>query len=420
MPIKKITLPQGTKVPNHIAVILDGNRRWARARGLKTLEGHKAGFDASRRISKAAREFGVHTFTVWGFSTENWDRSPMEIAYLMKLFHKFFDEARKEAAESDTRIIHLGRKDRLPKGLIKKISAIEEETRNNSSHVLNVALDYGGQDEILRAVKNIIKDQVPAKNLNEKLFSSYLDTGDQPHPYPDLFIRPSGEQRTSGLMPWQMVYAEYFWEKDNLPDMTAGKLKEAILDYSRRRRRFGGEDIEEHFSFKPEIAANLEVNWWRLANIPEGTRFRDYAMQHIREQWGLSTKLATQASKHLIKATLMGKNQDWKKASRAMHKFYKLIKEEVELAFEPRLVASLDMKLWQPESESLGDLENDTRQLVSEVYRISELQASKAAHLRSLATLERRKAERGEGEIHWARAEEYLVSYYKALKDRVA
>src|SRR3989344_991184 len=118
----EVKLPKGTNIPNHIAVILDGNRRWARARGFDTLEGHRAGFDASRRVAQAARNFGVHTFTVWGFSTENWDRSPMEIRYLMKLFHRFFDEARREALETDTRIIHLGRKDRLPKGLIKKIA----------------------------------------------------------------------------------------------------------------------------------------------------------------------------------------------------------------------------------------------------------------------------------------------------------
>lgn len=417
---EKLTLPRGTKVPDHIAVILDGNRRWARARGLKTLEGHKAGFDASRRISKAAREFGVHTFTVWGFSTENWDRSPLEIRYLMKLFHKFFDEARREASESDTRIVHLGRKDRLPKNLLKKIADVEEETKNNNSHVLNVALDYGGRDEILRAVRKMLQDKIEPKRLTEKTFETYLDTGDQPYPYPDLFIRPSGEQRTSGLLPWQMTYAEYYWEKDNLPDMTAEKLRDAILDYSRRRRRFGGNDNEDHFQFKPEIAANLEVNWWRLAKIPEGTRFRDYVAAHIKEQWGLSAHLATDATKHFVAAMLNGNTKDWKKATKAMQEFYELIKEEVKLAFEPRLVASLDIKLWQKEGENLSELETDTRQLVSEVYRISDLQASKAAHLRSLATLERKRAERGEGDIHWAKAEEYLVSYYKALKDRVA
>jgi len=420
MPIKQVALPKGTKIPSHIAVILDGNRRWARARGLKTLDGHEAGFKASRKISKAAREFGVHTFTVWGFSTENWDRSPMEIAYLMKLFHKFFDEARKEALESDTRIVHLGKKNRLPRGLVKKIEKIELETINNKSHVLNIALDYGGRDEILRAVKKIVEDKVPTKKINEKLFDSYLDTGDQPYPYPDLFIRPSGEQRTSGLMPWQLVYAEYYWEKDNLPDMTAEKLKEAILDYSRRRRRFGGEDKEEHFKFKPEIAANLEVNWWRLSNIPDKTRFRDYVAQHIKEQWGMSAHLTKTATKHLASAMLMGKKNDWKKASKAMVLFYKLIKEEVKLAFEPKLVASLQLKLWQKDFDHVSEIEDETRELVSEVYRISDLQAAKAAHLRSLAAMERKRAERGEGEVHWARAEEYLVSYYQALKDRVA
>lgn len=417
---KILTLPKGTKVPNHIAVILDGNRRWARARGLKTLDGHKAGFDASRKISKAARQFGVHTFTVWGFSTENWDRSPMEIRYLMKLFHQFFDEARKEAQESDTRIIHLGRKDRLPKSLTNKIAEVEAETLHNKKHVLNIALDYGGKDEIIRAMKQVITDKVPAKKIDEKLFEKYLDTGDQPYPYVDLFIRPSGEQRTSGLLPWQMSYAEFYWEKDNLPDMTAHKLAEAIADYSRRRRRFGGNDTEEHFKFKPEIAANFEVNWWRLSKIPEGTRFRDYAIKHLVEQWGLSTFLAKQATKHLVAAILEGNKNDWQKAGRNLSDFYKLIREEVKLAFEPKMVASLEVKLWSRDFEHVSEIEKDTRELVSEVYRISDLQASKAAHLRALASVERKRAERGEGDIHWARAEEYLTAYYQALKDRVA
>jgi len=204
----KVVLPKGTIVPNHLAIILDGNRRWARARGMPTLYGHKAGFEAGLAMARASRKWGIHTFTVWGFSTENWDRSDEEISYLFKLFRKMVRIIEKEAEDDDIRFVHLGREDRLPENLVKYIREVEEKTKNNKSHVFNVALDYGGHDEILRAVKKIAVDKVPAEKIDEKLFASYLDTGDQPYPYVDLFLRTSGEQRTSGFMPWQMNYAE--------------------------------------------------------------------------------------------------------------------------------------------------------------------------------------------------------------------
>jgi undecaprenyl diphosphate synthase len=424
---EKLTVPRGTSIPDHIAIILDGNRRWARARGLHTLQGHKAGFDAGLKVARAARELGVHTVTVWGFSTENWDRSKEEINYLMTLYRKFVSVARKEAQKEDIRVVHLGRKDRFPKKLIEYIAEVEEETRHNKSHVLNVALDYGGRDEILRAVKKVIADGIPAEKIDEKLLASYLDTGDQPYPYPDLFIRTSGEQRTSGFLTWQLAYAEFYWERDHLPDMNGEKLKEAILDYSRRRRRFGGNDKEGHLTFKPEVTAKFELAWWRLRKIPQGTKFTDYALNHLREQYGLSKSLAKEASILLVQAVKESNDDKWEKAGKSLHKFYKLIKEEIQLAFEPKIVASLDIKLMQNESAEgatsrtqLGESEEVTRQYIAEMYRISEFQAAKAAHLRVLATVERGKAEKGEGERHWTLAEEYLQKYYRALKDRVA
>lgn len=252
-------LPEGTKVPNHIALVLDGNRRWARARGLPFWEGHRAGFEAGMKVAKAAREWGIHTFTVWGFSTENWDRSEEEIGCLMKLYKKMVDVVRSEAKKENIRFVHIGRKDRFPKELVDYIKLVEDETRNNTKHLLNVALDYGGRDEIVRAVNKVL--EAGEKKIDEKTFAQYLDTGDQPYPYVDLFIRTSGEQRTSGLMPWQMTYAEIYWEVDHLPDFTPEKLREAVLDYSRRRRRFGGNDKEEHLKYDPTLVADLEVKW---------------------------------------------------------------------------------------------------------------------------------------------------------------
>jgi undecaprenyl diphosphate synthase len=405
---EKLFLPKGTLIPNHIAFILDGNRRWARARGLHSSEGHKAGYMAMKKVAKASRELGIHTVTVWGFSTENWERPMDETKNIMLLIRKFLADFEKESKEEQIRFIHLGRKDRLPKEIVKEITKLEEKTKDYKKHVFNVALDYGGADEIARATRQIIKDQIPAEKIDEKLLASYLDTGDQPYPLVDLFIRPSGEQRTSGLMPLQMAYAEIYWEEDNLPDMTEEKLKEAILDFSRRRRRFGGNDSQDHLKFRPEVAAKFEVNWWRLQNIPEGVKFREYAMKHIKEQFGLSTKLAKEAAYYMLEAFVEGKAEDWRKANLKLRKFYKLIKDEVKLAFEPSIIASLEIKSWQNKKD-----EEAATDLLAETYRISEFQAKKAAHLKVLA-----EGQREEG--NWEMAHEYLTLYYRALKDRVA
>ena len=253
---EKISLPPGTKVPNHIAIIPDGNRRWARTRGLPDLEGHRRGAKAATKLARAARDLGVHTFTLWGFSTENWNRSEAEIAYLMKIFEDFVDDNLKEAREEGVKISHLGRKERIPRSLVQKLADAEEKTKNNSKHVFNIAIDYGGQDELLLAFEKAFKDIKEGKIKPEKLheevgkyqgkypyyyFKHYLDTGDQPHPYPDLLIRTSGEKRLSGFMLWQAAYSELYFEPDHFPDVTPEKLKKAILEFSRRNRRFGGD-----------------------------------------------------------------------------------------------------------------------------------------------------------------------------------
>ena len=252
-----------------------------------------------------------------------------------------------------------------------------------------------------------------------------MDTADQPYPYPDLIVRTSGEQRTSGILLWQSHYAETYWEADHFPDFVQDKLRTAILDYSRRRRRFGGNDVEEHLKFRPEVTAKLELNWWRLRKIPEGTRFRDYAREHLKEQYGLSKELALKAAKYMTEAVISGEDSKWEKSRVPLKKFYKLIKEELKLAFEPSFATSLQVKLWQDlngkeDVKEVGDVEETARQYYAEVYRISLFQAAKLAHLRVLANVERNLAERGMGEYHWARAEDYLQKFYSALKERVA
>ncbi len=421
----KLILPEGTKVPDHLAIIPDGNRRWARARGLHTLKGHKAGFDRAVELGRAARAIGIHTVTLWGFSTENWDRTPSEISYLMKLYEKLIDDYLKEAEENEVRIVHLGRKDRLPKALLKKIGFAENKTKDYQRHIMNIAIDYGGHDDIIRATQNIIRDKIPADKIDKKLFENYLDTKNQPYPYVDLLIRTSGEQRTSGLLLWQMEYAEMYWSDVHLPDFDTDKLKDAILDYSRRRRRYGGNDAVNHLQFRPEIAAKLELAWWRLRKIPEGTKFTEYAFKHIKEQFGLSSFLAKEGSKLIFEAVLQGNQKKWNQAAGAWKKFYVLLRDEIKLAFEPSVVAFLEVKLMQ-EIDGKKTLQEGTeaeetaKNLYAEVYRISLLQAAKLAHLRVMATVERNLAEGGFGTEHWDRAEDYLGKFYRALKERVA
>jgi len=422
---KKISLPRGTKVPDHIAIILDGNGRWARSRGLLATKGHEAGAKAVREILNTARDLGVHTLTLWGFSTENWKRPPPEVQKILGLVKYYLQKELKTAKKDGVRFYHIGRRDRLPKDLLAWIKKAEEETKDNTKYILNIALDYGGRDEIIRSVKKIVNDKVPLEKINEELFASYLDTAGQPYPYPDLFIRTSGEQRTSGFLPWQMVYTEYYFEQDHLPDMTPEKLMAAVLDYSRRRRRFGAKDKITHFKFKPKVTAKLELAWWRLQKIPKGTRFRDYAAQHIKEQYGLSMKLAAEAAKYMIEAVIQGKDNKWEKSMASTKKFYQLVRDEIKLAFEPSLAAFLQVKLWREingkdKVEVADGVEDTARKLYAEVYRISVFQAAKLAHLRVLANIEMNLAEKGYGEYHWERAEDYLEKFYRALKERVA
>lgn len=406
---EKLMLPKDITIPNHIAMILDGNRRWARSKGVHTLQGHKAGFDAGLRLAEAARNWGVHTFTVWGFSTENWDREPKEIAYLMTLYKGMAREIEKRADKEQIRFVHLGRKDDLPKELVKVFSGLEEKTKKYKKHVFNAAINYGGHDEILRATRKIITDGVKPEDLTKDLFASYLDTGDQPYPYVDLFIRTSGEQRTSGFLPWQLNYAEYYWELGHLPDMTPQKLYDMVIDYSRRRRRFGGNDAMEHFTFDPRLVANLELKWWRLSKLPYGVSLMEYAVRHMREQFGLSKELAGKAAKYTLEAVRYQDKNKLDLAKKSLKKFYKLLKGELKLAFEPEIVASLAVEL----NKTKGENEELTKEHVAEVYRISLFQAAKAAHLRVLAYIAKNKGD-------WIRAEDYLEKYYSALKERVA
>lgn len=222
---------------NHIAIIPDGNRRWAKEHNLPTLEGHRRGFSSVEKMAKHIRSLGIHTLTVWAFSTENWNRSPEEIEYLMKLYQNWLKSNLKTAMKDGVRIIHLGRKDRINEGLRNMVHETEQKTKDHTKHVLGFALDYGGRDELIRAAAAMREANITPEKESD--IEPFLDTKDFLHPNPDLIIRTSGEYRTSGFMSWQSAYSELFISDKNLPDFSIADLDAAIAQYHSRQRRFG-------------------------------------------------------------------------------------------------------------------------------------------------------------------------------------
>lgn len=226
------------QVPRHVAIIMDGNGRWAKARGLPRLAGHRAGTENIRPILEASVEFGIEILTIWAFSTENWRRPEEEVKGLLRILQEMIRRELQELHRQGVQLRHIGRLDRLPKRLQKQVLDAVELTKNNRRITLNVAFDYGGRAEIVQAVQRIIRDGIPAEQVDEALISSYLYTAGQPDP--DLIIRTSGEMRTSGFMMWQSAYAEYYITPVFWPDFNREELYKALVAYSQRDRRFGG------------------------------------------------------------------------------------------------------------------------------------------------------------------------------------
>jgi undecaprenyl diphosphate synthase len=226
-------------LPKHIAIIPDGNRRWAKEKGLPTFEGHKKGFNQAIEIGKKARELGIKVLTLWAFSSENWKRTKEEISYLMDLYYQMIEINIQDALKEKIRIIHLGRKDRISNKLRLKIMEAEEKTKNFDKYYLAIALDYGGRDEIIRTINKINQSKTSIKNFSEEKINQFLDTKDLPYPSPDLVIRTSGEIRTSGFMIWQAAYSEWIFYPKYFPDFTPFDLEKCIEEYKKRKRRFG-------------------------------------------------------------------------------------------------------------------------------------------------------------------------------------
>ena len=229
-------------LPKHIALIMDGNRRWAQVRGLETRDGHKAGADNLENIAKFCNKIGIEYLTVYAFSTENWKRSKEEISGLMAILRVYINSFLKEADKENIRLRILGDISNLSKGLQKSINKAIEITKDNTGLTLNIAFNYGGRPELIRAMKDIAmevkENKIDIEDINEELISNHLYTAGQPDP--DLLIRTSRELRTSNFLPWQLVYSEFYFPDKHWPEFGEEDLLEAIRVYQKRNRRFGG------------------------------------------------------------------------------------------------------------------------------------------------------------------------------------
>lgn len=237
-----MALSEKLPVPQHIAIIMDGNGRWAKQRGLKRNAGHKAGAETFRRIAAHCNDLGVKYLTVYAFSTENWKRTEEEVSGIMLLLENYLKEALKDMQKNHIRFRFFGDLSRLSSGLQKLCRQTMEASDNYNDVQVNICLNYGGRDEIIRAVKRYAADVAAGKrdpaDLTELEFENYLDSAGVPDP--ELVIRPSGELRTSNFLAWQSAYSEYVFMDVLWPDFTGEHLDQAIAEFHRRNRRFGG------------------------------------------------------------------------------------------------------------------------------------------------------------------------------------
>lgn len=228
---------QSENIPNHIGIIMDGNRRWAKERGLPAFEGHREGEKTLRKIADACLKFGVKILTVFAFSSENWKRSEEEVSFLLGLMEKLFSNYLEDFKKKGIRINVIGQIEKFPEKLQKIIRETMDGTKDCANGIFNIALSYGGRQEIIEAVKKIVAEKIAPENINEEMFENYLYTAGQPDP--DFIIRTSGEQRLSGFLTWQGVYSELYFTPKYWPEFSEKDLEFAIEEYQSRKRRFG-------------------------------------------------------------------------------------------------------------------------------------------------------------------------------------
>jgi undecaprenyl diphosphate synthase len=225
------------KVPRHVAIIMDGNGRWALQRGLPRLAGHKAGTENLRRVIRSTVEFGIQYLTIYAFSTENWGRPPEEVQGLMFILQDVIDRELGELHKEGVQLRHIGRLERLDPTIQKKVLHAIDLTRNNDRLILNVAFNYGGRDEIVCAIQKIIKDGIPADEVTDEIVNRYLFTAGVPDP--DLIIRTSGELRVSNFLIWQAAYSEWYITPTFWPDFDRDEYRRALEAFAHRDRRYG-------------------------------------------------------------------------------------------------------------------------------------------------------------------------------------
>ena len=229
-------------MPKHIAIIMDGNRRWAKEKGIDTRLGHKAGAETLEKIAAFANEIGIKYMTVYAFSTENWKRTKEEVGALMILLRTYLDKFLNKESLRNIKIRVLGDIENLDKSLRESIEKIVEKSKNNTGLTLNIAFNYGGRAEITRAIKNISQkvknNELKVENINEEIVSNNLYTSGEPDP--DLLIRPGGELRISNFLLWQLAYTEFLFIDKYWPDFSEEDLLEAIRTFEKRNRKFGG------------------------------------------------------------------------------------------------------------------------------------------------------------------------------------
>jgi undecaprenyl diphosphate synthase len=237
----KDTLKPKGKLPNHVAIIMDGNGRWASQRSLPRIAGHKAGEDAITDIIRAASEWELGALSLFAFSTENWNRPSNEVKFLMSFNRNLLERRVKEFHERNIRIRHLGRRDPIPASTLKTIDKCVELTRNNTGLALNIAFNYGGRAEIIDAIRKLIEDfkdgKVSPQDLDENAFRAYLYAPEIPDP--DILIRAAGEMRISNFLIWELAYTEIYMTETLWPDFRRQHLAEALREYQSRERRFG-------------------------------------------------------------------------------------------------------------------------------------------------------------------------------------
>ena len=232
------------RIPQHVAIIMDGNGRWAKERGLPRLAGHRAGVENLRRVIRAATEFGIKYLTIYAFSTENWERPRSEVRGLLNILEEVIDRELQELHRNGVQLRHLGRLEGLKPELQEKVRQAIELTRGNRALVLNVAWNYGGRDEIIQAIRRMLADGVEPEQVDEQLVSSYLYTSDCPDP--DLIIRTSGELRLSNFLIWQAAYSEWYVTPTYWPDFDKEEYRRALEAFAQRDRRYGKVSSNEY------------------------------------------------------------------------------------------------------------------------------------------------------------------------------